>query len=68
MFSKVEVNGEGAAPLYKWLTTAAPNDDGSADIQWNFTKFLVGRDGEVIERLAPTVTPEDLAERLPSLL
>ena len=68
MFSKIDVNGDDAAPLYKWLTAAAPNEDGSLDIPWNFTKFLVGRDGEVIERLAPTVSPEDIAERLPTLL
>jgi glutathione peroxidase len=68
MFSKIDVNGESAAPLYKWLTAAAANEDGTPDIPWNFTKFLVGRDGEVIERLAPTVTPEQVAERLTTLL
>jgi glutathione peroxidase len=68
MFSKIEVNGEGAAPLYNWLTAAAPDEEGNRDLPWNFTKFLVGRDGEVIERIAPTVTPEQIAERLPSIL
>ena len=68
MFSKIEVNGDGAAPLYKWLTGAAPNEDGSSEIQWNFTKFLVGRDGEVIRRFSPMDTPEDIGAALPEHL
>lgn len=68
MFSKIEVNGDGACGLYKMLRSAAPGDDGSEDIPWNFTKFLVGRDGQVIERMGPQTTPEEIAERLPDLL
>ncbi len=59
LFKKVEVNGEGAHPAYKWLKSAAPGllTDG---IKWNFTKFLVDRDGNVIDRFAPSTTPEKL--------
>lgn len=64
MFSKIEVNGDGAAPLYAWLREST----GGADISWNFEKFLVGRDGQVIERMNPMVTPDDIAARLPGLL
>jgi glutathione peroxidase len=60
MFSKVEVNGDGACELYQWLR----DETGGADIQWNFEKFLVGRDGTVIERFNPMVTPEQIAEQL----
>ncbi|MFN7570861.1 MAG: glutathione peroxidase [Betaproteobacteria bacterium] len=61
LFAKVDVNGPGAHPLYKYLTTAKPGLLGSEAIKWNFTKFLVGKDGIVIERYAPTTKPEDLA-------
>ena len=64
MFSKIEVNGDGACELYQWLRS----ETGGADIQWNFEKFLVGRDGQVIERLNPMVTPEQIEETLPTLL
>ena len=60
MFSKIEVNGDGACELYQWLR----GETGGADIQWNFEKFLVGRDGTVIERFNPMVTPEQIAEQL----
>ena len=68
MFSKVEVNGDNACELYKILKQAQPNDDGSADITWNFTKFLVAKDGTVIKRFDPKTTPEDIAALLPELL
>ncbi len=68
MFAKVEVNGEGAHPLWKALKKAAPGLLGSEAIKWNFTKFLVGRDGRVIERFAPTTTPESLDARIAALL
>ena len=68
MFSKIEVNGDGACELYKMLKAAAPGEDGNEDIPWNFTKFLVGKDGEVIERLGPQTTPEEVGERLAALL
>jgi glutathione peroxidase len=60
MMSKVEVNGSNAHPLWKWLTTEARGFLGSQAIKWNFTKFLVGRDGRVIKRYAPTDTPESI--------
>lgn len=60
MFEKIEVNGENAHPLYKYLTEAAPGALGTKAIKWNFTKFLVDRKGEVLKRYAPDVKPEDL--------
>ena len=59
MFEKVDVNGDGAAPLYKWLTSteATPSDPGK--VKWNFEKFLVGRDGKVIARFRSKVKPSD---------
>lgn len=68
MFSKIDVNGDGACELYQILKTAQPNDDGSIDITWNFTKFLVGKDGTVIKRFDPKTTPEEIAAELPTLL
>ena len=61
MMAKVEVNGDGAHPMYRWLTAEAPGLLGTQAIKWNFTKFLVGRDGQVIKRYAPTDTPQSLA-------
>jgi glutathione peroxidase len=61
MMAKIEVNGSGAHPLYRWLTAEAPGLLGTQAIKWNFTKFLVGRDGQVIKRYAPTDTPQSLA-------
>jgi glutathione peroxidase len=66
MFAKIEVNGDDAHPLYKWLRTE--EDALGEDIEWNFTKFLVGRDGQVIKRYAPTVEPETLAEDIENAL
>ncbi len=60
MMSKVKVNGAEAHPLWRWLTTEAPGILGSKSVKWNFTKFLVGRDGRVIKRYAPTDKPESL--------
>jgi glutathione peroxidase len=60
MMSKVEVNGASAHPLWKWLTAEAPGILGTKAIKWNFTKFLVGKDGQVIKRYAPTDTPASL--------
>ena len=67
MFAKIEVNGDGACDLYKMLKTAQPNADGSEDITWNFTKFLVNRKGEVVKRFDPKTTPEEIATELESL-
>ena len=61
MMAKIEVNGRGAHPLYQWLTKEAPGFLGTQAIKWNFTKFLVGRDGRVIKRYAPQDAPEKLA-------
>ena len=58
MMSKVDVNGAQAHPLWKWLTSEAPGLLGSQAVKWNFTKFLVGRDGRVIKRYAPSDAPE----------
>lgn len=60
MFSKVDVNGTNAHPLYKYLTSAKKGLLGSEGIKWNFTKFLVGKDGTVTDRYAPTTKPEDI--------
>lgn len=61
MMAKVEVNGDGASPLYRWLTAEAPGLLGSKAIKWNFTKFLVGKDGRVLRRYAPQDAPKKLA-------
>ena len=60
MMSKVDVNGASAHPLWKWLTAEAPGLLGTKAIKWNFTKFLVGRDGQVIKRYASTDSPASL--------
>lgn len=68
MFAKLEVNGENAAPLYRFLRDAQPNPDGTTPIPWNFTKFLVDRDGNVVKRFQPEVTPAQIEAALGSLL
>ncbi len=60
MFEKIEVNGPGAHPLYRQLKSAAPGVLGSERIKWNFTKFLVGKDGAVLKRYAPATKPEKI--------
>ncbi len=60
IFAKIEVNGAGAHPLYAYLKGEKPGLLGTEAIKWNFTKFLVGRDGKVVRRYAPTEKPEDL--------
>ena len=64
MFHKIEVNGPDAAPLYKWLKSERPGDGDSAEITWNFEKFLVDGQGNVVERFRPQTTPEQVAEVL----
>jgi glutathione peroxidase len=59
MFSKIEVNGEGASPLYKHLTSLNTKPAGSGKISWNFEKFIVGKNGEVVARFAPRTAPDD---------
>ena len=58
MFEKIEVNGAGAHPLYRLLKAAAPGVLGSEAIKWNFTKFLVSRDGNIVKRYAPATKPD----------
>ena len=60
MMGKVQVNGANAHPLWKWLTKESPGLLGSQAVKWNFTKFLVGRDGSVLKRYAPTDSPESM--------
>ena len=68
MMAKVEVNGAGAHPLYQWLKAEAPGLLGSESVKWNFTKFLVGRDGQVVRRYAPQDKPENLGADIEALL
>ena len=68
MMAKIDVNGAQAAPLYQWLSQEAPGLLGSKAIKWNFTKFLVGRDGRVIRRYAPQDAPAKLAGDLAAAL
>ena len=68
MMGKINVNGPDAHPLYKWLSAEAPGLLGSKAIKWNFTKFLVGKDGQVIKRYAPTDKPADLAKDVEAAL
>jgi glutathione peroxidase len=68
MFAKVDVNGDNAHPLFKHLTSAKKGLLGSEAIKWNFTKFLVGKDGQVIDRYAPTTKPEDMVRDIEKAL
>jgi glutathione peroxidase len=68
MFSKIEVNGPGTTPLYQWLKDQAPGLLGSKAIKWNFTKFLIDRNGQVKARYAPTTPPEKLRGEIEALL
>ena len=68
MFGKIEVNGDAAHPLYGWLTHAAPGVLGTEAVKWNFTKFLVGRDGNVVKRYAPQTEPAALEIEIERLL
>ena len=64
MFAKIEVNGDGQAPLYTFLKSAQPGDGATSDITWNFEKFLVDPAGAVVARFAPPVTPEEIGAQL----
>ena len=68
MMAKIDVNGAAADPLYQWLTKEAPGLLGSTSIKWNFTKFLVGKDGQVIRRFAPNDAPESLTRDIEKAL
>jgi glutathione peroxidase len=64
MMSKVVVKGEGITPLYKFLTSKESDPDHAGDIKWNFTKFLIGRDGKVVGRFEPAVKPEEIGKKI----
>ncbi len=68
MFSKIEVNGSGTDPLYKHLKSKAPGALGTRAIKWNFTKFLIDPEGNVVKRFAPATTPQQIEKELEKLL
>lgn len=68
MFAKVEVNGEGTHPLFRFLKKEAKGLMGSEKVKWNFTKFLVNREGQVMRRYAPTAKPADIRADIEKLL
>ena len=68
MMAKVEVNGSAAHPLYQWLCAEAPGLLGTKAIKWNFTKFLVAKDGQVLKRYAPTDKPASLSQDIEAAL
>ncbi|CAN5295933.1 glutathione peroxidase [soil metagenome] len=68
MFDKIDVNGDHAHPLYKYLTDKAPGLLGLKDIKWNFTKFLVDREGNIVKRYAPNAEPADISADIEKLL
>ncbi|MGL4834613.1 MAG: glutathione peroxidase [Shewanella sp.] len=68
LFAKIDVNGEHAHPLYQYLKKAAPGLLGSEGLKWNFTKFLINRQGGVVERFSPTTKPEAISHKINALL
>jgi glutathione peroxidase len=68
LFAKIEVNGAGAHPLYRWLKGEQAGVFGTEAIKWNFTKFLVDRSGQVVKRFAPADTPENIDAHLEAVL
>ena len=68
LFKKSEVNGDNASPLYQYLKQQAPGILGSKSIKWNFTKFLIGKDGSVVKRYGPNTKPEAIAKDIETLL
>ncbi|MGL6333983.1 glutathione peroxidase [Aeromonas jandaei] len=68
IMAKCDVNGEQAHPLYQWLKKEKPGLLGLENVKWNFTKFLIDRDGNVVERFAPTTKPESLVAPIRDLL
>ncbi|NVK37234.1 MAG: glutathione peroxidase [Gammaproteobacteria bacterium] len=68
MFSKIDVNGDNAHPLYQYLKKEARGILGTQKIKWNFTKFLINQQGEVVKRFAPTTKPEDITKHVEALL
>lgn len=68
LMAKIEVNGPAAPPLYDWLKSEAPGLMGTRSVKWNFTKFLIDRDGKVVRRYAPADRPEAIARDIEALL
>ena len=68
LFEKIDVNGGGTHPLFTWLKSEAPGILGTKDIKWNFTKFLVDRNGKVVDRYAPTTRPDAISGDIEKLL
>ncbi len=68
LMAKVEVNGPNETPLYSWLKSEAPGVMGTKSIKWNFTKFLIDRDGKVVRRYGPTDKPASIAKDIEKLL
>ena len=68
LMAKVDVNGDSAAPLYQWMKGEAPGLMGSKSVKWNFTKFLIDREGKVVRRYAPTDKPEGIEKDIAKLL
>ncbi len=68
LMAKIDVNGANSSPLYDWLKTSAKGLMGSTSIKWNFTKFLIGRDGKVVKRYGPTDAPDKIARDIEALL
>ena len=68
VLKKIEVNGDGASPLYDWMKGEAPGLMGSKSVKWNFTKFLIDRDGKVVRRYAPSDTPASIEKDIEKLL
>lgn len=68
ILEKVDVNGSNAHPLYQWLKNQKPGLLGTEGIKWNFTKFLINKQGEVVDRFAPQTTPDDLRKELDKLV
>jgi len=64
LFAKIDVNGEGASEVYRFLKAGNPDEEGNEDIAWNFTKFLVDRSGHVVARYGPATPPEQIGEAL----
>ncbi|MGN3973397.1 glutathione peroxidase [Tsuneonella sp. SYSU-LHT278] len=68
VLKKIEVNGEGASPLYDWMKAEAPGLMGSKSVKWNFTKFLIDREGNVVKRYAPQDAPRSIEKDIERLL
>jgi glutathione peroxidase len=68
VLKKIEVNGDGASPLYDWMKKEAPGLMGSKSVKWNFTKFLIARDGKVVRRYGPTDSPASIEKDIEALL